>query len=82
MFAQNLCTELGAQNKILASKMRNLKQQKTSAFAPLILKRRIEIEVRFIVSSVVSFNDAVCLFVCFQFVFNLFLSGLVRISSY
>ena len=27
------------QNKILASKMRNLKQQRTSVFAPLILKR-------------------------------------------
>ena len=30
------------QNKILASKMRNLKQQKTSVFAPLILKRWIQ----------------------------------------
>ena len=28
-------------NKILASEMQNLKQQKTSAFAPLILKRWI-----------------------------------------
>ena len=33
-FYAKLCT----QNKILASKMRNLKQQKTSIFAPLILK--------------------------------------------
>ena len=32
-----LCT----QNKILASKMQNLKEQKTSIFAPLILKRWI-----------------------------------------
>ena len=36
-FYAKLCT----QNKILASKMRNLKQQKNSAFAPLILKRCI-----------------------------------------
>ena len=36
-FHAKLCT----QNKILASKMRNLKQQKTSVFAPLILKRWI-----------------------------------------
>ena len=36
-FYAKLCT----QNKFLASKMRNLKQQKTSAFAPLILKRWI-----------------------------------------
>ena len=34
-------TKLCMQNKILASKMRNLKQQKTSVFAPLILKRWI-----------------------------------------
>ena len=34
-------TNLCMQNKILASKMRNLKQQKTSVFAPLILKRWI-----------------------------------------
>ena len=33
--------KLCMQNKILASKMRNLKQQKTSVFAPLILKRWI-----------------------------------------
>ena len=31
-----------AQNKILASRMRNLKQQKTSVFAPLISKRSIQ----------------------------------------
>ena len=37
-FYAKLCT----QNKILASKTRNLKQQKTSVFAPLILKRWIE----------------------------------------
>ena len=36
-FYAKFCT----QNKILASKMRNLKQQKTSVFAPLILKRWI-----------------------------------------
>ena len=36
-FHAKICT----QNKILASKMRNLKQQKTSVFAPLILKRWI-----------------------------------------
>ena len=34
-------TKLCMQNKILASKMQNLKQQKTSVFAPLILKRLI-----------------------------------------
>ena len=34
-------TKLCMQNKILASKMRNLKQQKTFVFAPLILKRWI-----------------------------------------
>ena len=33
--------KLCMQNKILASKMQNLKQQKTSVFAPLILKRWI-----------------------------------------
>ena len=36
-FYAKICTW----NKILASKMRNLKQQKTSVFAPLILKRWI-----------------------------------------
>ena len=41
-FYAKLCT----QNKILASKMRNLKQQKTSVFAPLILKRWIPIPER------------------------------------
>ena len=35
-------TKLCMQNKILASKMRNLKEQKTSVFAPLILKRWID----------------------------------------
>ena len=34
-------TKLCMQNKILASKMQNIKQQKTSDFAPLILKRWI-----------------------------------------
>ena len=34
-------TKLCTQNKILASKMQHLKQQKTSVFAPLILKRWI-----------------------------------------
>ena len=34
-------TKLCMQNKILASKMQNIKQQKTSIFAPLILKRWI-----------------------------------------
>ena len=34
-------TKFCAQNKILDSKMRNLKQLKTSVFAPLILKRWI-----------------------------------------
>ena len=34
-------TKLCMQNKILASKMQNIKQQKTSVFAPLILKRWI-----------------------------------------
>ena len=38
-----LYTKLCAQNKISALKMRNLKQQKTSAFAPLLLKRRIDL---------------------------------------
>ena len=33
--------KLCMQNTILASKMRNLKQQKTSVFAPLILRRWI-----------------------------------------
>ena len=37
-FYAKLCT----QNKILASKMQHLKQQKTSVFAPLILKRWIK----------------------------------------
>ena len=37
-----LNTELCTQNKILVSKMQNLKQQKNSVFAPLILKRWIE----------------------------------------
>ena len=36
-FYAKICTR----NNILASKMRNLKQQKTSVFAPLILKRWI-----------------------------------------
>ena len=35
-------TKLCTQNKILATKTQNLKQQKTSVFAPLILKRWIE----------------------------------------
>ena len=34
-------TKLCMQNKILASKMQNIKQQRTSVFAPLILKRWI-----------------------------------------
>ena len=34
-------TKLCMQNKILASKMQNIKQQKASVFAPLILKRWI-----------------------------------------
>ena len=34
-------TKLCTQNKILASKMRNLTQEKSSVFAPLILKRWI-----------------------------------------
>ena len=34
-------TKLCMQNKVLASKMRNLKQQNTSVFAPLILKQWI-----------------------------------------
>ena len=34
-------TKLCMQNKILASKMQNIKQQKTSVFAPLVLKRWI-----------------------------------------
>ena len=34
-------TKLCMQNKILASRMQNIKQQKTSVFAPLILKRWI-----------------------------------------
>ena len=34
-------TKLCMQNKILASKMQNIKQQKTYDFAPLILKRWI-----------------------------------------
>ena len=34
-------TKLCMQNKILAPKMQNIKQQKTSVFAPLILKRWI-----------------------------------------
>ena len=38
-FYAKLCT----QNKISASKMQNLKQQKTSVFAPLILKRWINL---------------------------------------
>ena len=37
-FYAKICTP----NKILASKMRNLKQQKTSVFAPLTLKRWIK----------------------------------------
>ena len=38
-------TKLCMQNKILASKMRNLKQQKTSVFAPRILKRWIALTI-------------------------------------
>ena len=34
-------SKLCMQNKILASKLQNVKQQKTSVFAPLILKRWI-----------------------------------------
>ena len=34
-------TKLCMQNKIFASKMQNIKQQRTSVFAPLILKRWI-----------------------------------------
>ena len=37
-FNAKLCT----QNKILASKMQQIEQQKTSAFVPLTLKRWIE----------------------------------------
>ena len=37
-----LYTKLSTQNKILASMMRNLKQQKASVFAPLILRRWIK----------------------------------------
>ena len=39
----NICfyAKLYTQNKILGSKMRHLKKQKTSVFAPLILKRWI-----------------------------------------
>ena len=36
-------TKLCLQNKILASKLQHLKQQKTSVFAPLILKKWIDI---------------------------------------
>ena len=36
-------TKLCMQNKILASKMQNIKQQRTSVFAPLILKRWIRL---------------------------------------
>ena len=32
-------TKVCTQNKILASKMQNIKQKKTFAFAPIILKR-------------------------------------------
>ena len=39
-------TKLCMQNKILASKMQNIKQQKTSVFAPLILKRWISLLFR------------------------------------
>ena len=35
-------SKLCMQNKILASKLQNVKQQKTSVFAPLILKRWIQ----------------------------------------
>ena len=38
-------SKLCMQNKILASKLQNVKQQKTSIFAPLILKRWIRIKV-------------------------------------
>ena len=37
-----LYAKLCTQNKILASKMRNLKQQKTSVFAPLILIEKVD----------------------------------------
>ena len=40
-------TKLCMQNKILASRMQNIKQQKTSVFAPLILKRWITDSVSF-----------------------------------
>ena len=64
--------KLCMQNKILASKMQQLKQQKTSAFAPLILKRWIRpedlwrIDLTFLLAwghffnEIGSWKDAVC----------------------